>query len=208
MAAKSEDQVALLIRRFPGPLQLRPSPAKWLLILAICLLFVVCGAAFILTPETFSHEQKPDLLSRVLISLGLVSGIREAIVMAGWATVIFFGAGCLVSAVVLLPGASVLTLDVEGLLVRSLFRGFKYRWDDVDEFTVVNVVGREMVGMNMNQLSAAQSAFAAMNVKLTGRNGALPDTYGLQAMDLAQLLTLWRARALGETAGTGSKLLQ
>ena len=34
------------------------------------------------------------------------------------------------------------------------------------------------------------------NVGIVGRNAALPDTYGLSADDLAQLMAQWRERAL------------
>jgi hypothetical protein len=35
-----------------------------------------------------------------------------------------------------------------------------------------------------------------MNRKLSGRNCALPDTFGLSAEDLANLMNAWRDRAI------------
>jgi hypothetical protein len=53
-----------------------------------------------------------------------------------------------------------------------------------------------MVGFD-NRLVAGQ-VLAKANVALTGRNGALPDTYGgLTVEDLARLMSLWRERAVG-----------
>jgi hypothetical protein len=40
-----------------------------------------------------------------------------------------------------------------------------------------------------------QGAAAALNRRSTGASSALPDTYGLGAQDLADLLERWRRRA-------------
>jgi hypothetical protein len=40
-----------------------------------------------------------------------------------------------------------------------------------------------------------KSTMARISAGLSGRNSALPDTYGLAAADLAEVLAQWRQRA-------------
>ena len=51
-----------------------------------------------------------------------------------------------------------------------------------------------MVGYN--DLKRSSSRLAKMNVAIVGRDAAIPDTYGLSADALAQLMAQWRERAL------------
>ena len=45
--------------------------------------------------------------------------------------------------------------------------------------------------------ASRKGTLASVNVGLTGRNSALPDTYGLSTEDLASIMESWRGRALG-----------
>jgi hypothetical protein len=188
----SDDRIAVLLDRFPGPLVLRRSIAKWLKILAVSIVFVAIGGAMIWSPETVGAENSRNL-PRFLISLGLARDGRQATLEVAWVTVAFFGTGCLISIIALLPGAAELTLDGEGFVMRNLFRRFSFRWRDVGDFAAVQISMQKAVAFN--QHSPPERALAAMNVMLVGHNSALPDTYGLTAEDLARLMALWRARA-------------
>jgi hypothetical protein len=47
-----------------------------------------------------------------------------------------------------------------------------------------------------DDVTQSSKAIAQLNVGIVGRNAGLPDTYGLSADDLAQLMAQWRDRAL------------
>jgi hypothetical protein len=51
-----------------------------------------------------------------------------------------------------------------------------------------------------NDVNPSRRALAKLNVVLCDRNAGLPDTYGLSAADLADLMTRWRERAMLLTA--------
>ena len=161
--------VAEILSRFPGPVTLRPSRTRWLLVLAIGLLFAVGGVWMIQDGEWM-----------------------------GWYVLVFFGLVALIAAVAMLPGAGGLILDREGFDVTSLFRRYRIRWQDTADFAAVSIppAHQKMVGYNYNDLKRSSSRLAKMNVAIVGRDAAIPDTYGLSADALAQLMAQWRARAL------------
>ncbi|HUI16403.1 MAG TPA: STM3941 family protein [Alphaproteobacteria bacterium] len=175
-AGALDDRVAAIVARFPGPVTLNVSKRRWLRFLAVGLAFAAIGGW--------------------MISLG-PAGMTF---IAGWGALVFFGLGSVVIVVTLLPGASGLTLDREGFVMRSLFRRSTYRWSDVDEFAVSEVPlgqgARTMKAAGFNDRSAAQGRIAQVNVALAGRNSALPDSYGLAVEDLVRLMSAWRLRAL------------
>ena len=99
------NEVDAILARFPGPVTLRVSRLKMLALLAGSLAFVVGGILLIV----------------------FVKDDQEAVI-AGIASVLFFGACAVVGAVMLLPGAGSLTLDVGGLEVCSFFRRNRIAW--------------------------------------------------------------------------------
>ena len=96
--AMAVNKVHAILARFPGPVTLRVSRLKMLGLLAGSLAFVV-GSIFLIV---------------------FVKGDPETLV-AGIAGVLFFGACAVIGAVMLLPGAGSLTLDVQGFEVCSFF---------------------------------------------------------------------------------------
>lgn len=168
----SESQIAILLYRFPGPLVLRRSVMKWLKVLAASAGFVALGSAMIWWPENFDSKTPPVI---------------------AWVMVAFFGLGLPISIIQLLPGAADLTLDAEGFIMRNLFRRSSCRWSDVSAFATVQIGGQDSVAFNRH--SAPESTAEAMSDHLVGRNSALPETYGLAAEDLTQLMALWQTRA-------------
>jgi hypothetical protein len=127
------------------------------------------------------------------------SVVRSYILVVGWLSLGFFGLGGLVVLINMLPGASGLTLDKEGFTIRNMFRRSRFRWTDASDFAAVEVGDSKIVAFNL--LSAAQAKLAKLSFAKAGRNGALPDTYGLSAEDLAALMSLWRDRALVHRPG-------
>ena len=157
-------KVTEILSRFPGPVTLRPSRKKWLLVFAGSALFAAGGYWMI-------QSNTPT----------------------GWLVLIFFGLGALVAPVMMLPGASSLTLDRDGFEVGTFLRRYRARWPDVSRFEVMALRGHKMVVYDDTAQKHAMLAAAA--IAMTGHTSGLPDTY-LSADDLAGLIAGWRERAL------------
>ena len=130
-----------------------------------------------------------------------VSMIRDGD-RGGWFVAGFCGACALFFLAVLLPGAAYLRLSHDGFHIRSLWRTHFTPWSAVAGFGVARVGGRRLVVFNFVDVNARRGArFARI---LTGVEAALPDTYGMSAEKLAELMTHWHVRwrtttALGRT---------
>ena len=114
----------------------------------------------------------------------------------GWYVLVFFGLVALIAAVAMLPGAGGLILDREGFDVTSLLRRYRIRWQDTADFAAVSIPPAHQKMVGYNDLKRSSSRLAKMNVAIVGRDAAIPDTYGLSADALAQLMAQWRVRAL------------
>lgn len=148
-------------------------------------------------------ELKPDRLRWLvvfLISAGFVA-------IAGWVgpgdPMLFWGAGgffvvCALIATPLMLGVGAnLRLDREGFACRTLFRTFRREWRECSSFYPVTTGMRKFVGFSTPQDEAAHPGMAAFNRSVVGATGMLPDTFGLSAEDLSDLMNRFRARALG-----------
>jgi hypothetical protein len=100
----------------------------------------------------------------------------------------FFGLGLVVSVILLWPGSSFLELDNSGFLFRNLFRESRLSWDDVDGFEARRISIRKFVTVNFSRDYVASPRMRALARSLAGADGALPDTYGMSAEDLAKLM--------------------
>jgi len=164
----SQDKANDILARFPGPVTLRPSRLKWFLVLLICAAFTAGGIAMVADGAT-----------------------------GGWFVLVFFGLGVPLSIAAMLPGAGGLTLDRNGFEITNLFRRQSYVWPDVSGFEAARIppAGNNMVVFD--HAGAVGRTVAKLNVSLVGRNAGLPDTYGLSADVLADLMDRWRDRAVG-----------
>jgi hypothetical protein len=178
------DSASTLLARFPGPIRLYPSRRKWLLILAIGAGFLIIGLLMLRDPAAFADRRYS----------------ATEILVVSWLCVLFFGLGVILAAINLIPGASSLTLDSSGFVVRNLYRTTSQRWADVDNFAAVEVPAgprtKRLVGYDSAQ--RAGNPVGRLNVAVSGRNSGLPDSYGLSEADLANLMTQWRSRALAQ----------
>jgi hypothetical protein len=170
----SVDEGDQILAKFPGPVTLYVSRKKWLLMLAGCVAFTGGSVGSIPTEPLW-----------------------------GWGGALFFGAGTILSIVMLLPGAGMLTLDVNGFEVTNLFRRRRSRWVDVMNFVPEAVPFSPKKLLGYNDANQKGKVMGELNVSLTGRNSALPDNYGLALEDLARLLTRWRERACNTTVAPG-----
>ena len=149
-------------------MRLKPSPWRHLMLLALSGIFVVLGL-FVLQDHS----------------------------ILGWLMVAFFGLGVLVAIVTLVPGSSYLELSPSGIAVRTLYRTWHVSWSDVSDFFVSRVGGRAMVCWNYSSSYSASRRGRKISRSIAGVEAGLPDTYGLSAAELADLLNQWRAEHTG-----------
>lgn len=112
----------------------------------------------------------------------------------GWLAVAFFGFGCFIALVSLLPGSNYLELRPDGMQMSTLYRKWLVRWRDVETFFPVLSNGQKTVGWLYNEPYRVQAIINKVTMRLTGADAGLPDTYGLTAEALAHLLNEWRLR--------------
>lgn len=160
--------VDLILSRFPGPVTLYRSRSKWWLVLLACAAFVAIGYGMISTHAS-----------------------------GGWLVLVFFSIGAIVAAISLLPGMGSLTLDGTGFTIVVLFRRRQQlRWQDAKDFESVVIPFTTQKTVAFDVRSLAGRALAKLSVVISGHDGALPDTYGLSADDLARLMAQWREQAI------------
>jgi hypothetical protein len=128
--------------------------------------------------------------SLVFVSLGLWLLPREPNIAR--ACIIFFGLCALVGLVNLLPNSSYLTLTEKGFLLVSLFRKHFVEWSNVQSFVPVRIQRRSMVGWNYSSEYRGSKRLRSVNSALAGVEAALPDTYGMPAEQLADLMNQLR----------------
>ena len=156
-----------LLARFPGPLALTPSRGKWFVVMLVGLAFTATGLFLMPRNE-----------------------------MMTWFCVIFFGFVAAVAIIMLIPGAGGLTLNRDGFEVTSLFRSHFVTWADATDFLAGRIPPAAKKMVLYNHAGAKNSTLGKLNAGLVGRNGAIPDTYGMSADALASLLAQWRERAV------------
>jgi hypothetical protein len=162
-----------ILRTFPGPITLRSSRKKWW--------NLTIGAVF-------------------FTILGILLSIRGDVV--GMLGAAFFGICAVAGVITLLPGASSLRLDEKGFGFTRFFRTQKFHWNEVGDFGIWTfgwIIKGEGVVFNVSK--SRLSILEKINTALADRNGYLPDTYGLTAEELVELMTAWQNLACGDGAG-------
>ena len=174
---KEGGKVDAILARFPAAVTLQASRGRFLGLLAGSLGFVA-ALMFMLQHGVISP-----------------SGAFKA-----WLGIAFFGAGALVAVVMLLPGAGSLTLRADGFDRVTLFMTLRTPWQQVGNFGVSELPTRRGGRMRLVGYDDGDLPGDNFSRRTTGRNAALPDTYGLSHEDLARLMNQWRARALARRA--------
>ncbi len=116
----------------------------------------------------------------------------------GWFASILFGLGCIVFILLLIPNSAYLQISEKGFEVRSLFRNHFTPWEDVEEFGSGYIGRNKLVIFNYSQNHNKYSLVKKIGRSISGVEGALPDTYGKSAEELAELLNEWRDKFLAE----------
>jgi hypothetical protein len=120
--------------------------------------------------------------------------VRDSNPAAAYAAIGFFGLGVAIALVNLLPGSSYLELDARGFTICQLFRKSFLRWQDIAEFFPFAIDGaKPIVAVRFAPSYRGLAAVRRFATQIAGAEGALPETYGLSAAELARLLNQVRA---------------
>ena len=108
-----------------------------------------------------------------------------------------FALGLPVFALQFHPKAAYLHLAPEGLTFCSLFRAHTVPWAQIQEFGAIHIGPNPMVAWNFKPEARDTGTVRAVSRSLYGFESALPDTYGMKAQELADLLEGLRQRYAG-----------
>jgi hypothetical protein len=127
------------------------------------------------------------MISVMFVISGLV--FRQANPVMAYLCVGLFGLGMLVFLIQLIPGSAYLELASDRFTFSNLFKKSTVYWKDVAAFRVTKITrSKKLVGIDFIETSAGHKVGRALASALTGVQGALPDTYGMKAEALADLM--------------------
>lgn len=147
------------------PITLYPSKRSTILWLLVCILFVFAGYWLIQSGS-----------------------------LVGWATAILFGIGAVVFTVTLLPNSSYLRISKQGLEIRTLYKSGFINWSDVERFDAGSIGSNKMVLVSYTAEHTKYQTAKSVARFLAGTEGALPDTYGHTAEQLAEKLNFLKSQ--------------
>ena len=105
------------------------------------------------------------------------------------------GLAAVVATAMLVPGSNSLRLDAQGFDVTHFFRTTNYRWSDVSDFGI-HSFGQSGEVVAFTTAAPSRGLWRKANAALLGnRNAYLPDTYGMTAEKLVELMTAWQSQA-------------
>lgn len=150
-------------------------------------------------------DEKPRLILRpkkssaiwLLLGCSLFVGIGLWIAIQkdwiGYFCAGFFAMGILLAIVQLLPGSTYLEITEDGLSFANMFRVTKIVWSDIDQFFVVTLkpngmAVHKLVGFNFVPSYDRSKIGRRISTVVAGCEGALPNTYGKTAEELAECL--------------------
>ena len=150
------------------PLTLHPSPGKMLWLLLACGAFVA-GGIFI---------------------------ARRGDPLLGYGCAAFFGLGIPVAIMQMIPGKSYLRLETAGFTIGAWRRSQFYPWNIVKNFEVTRIGLNQMIAWDFTEGHRTSANLKALSKSLAGYEAALPDTYGLKAKALCDLLNAIRTASI------------
>jgi membrane associated rhomboid family serine protease len=154
------------------------------------------GEAIVLRPgrRKWALVLVGSLVPTVLLALALASGVYLIPALG----LVLFGAGVVFSVLHLVPGRAYLRIAPDGLVVRTPFNTQRWAWNDVEHFRGYEIYHRyhtsKHVGFDRRDLTPERQSFwHTVNRGMSGVDVALPDTYGMDHHELAELLNEARA---------------
>jgi len=124
--------------------------------------------------------------------------------LLGWSCIIFFGLGAIVFIIQLIPNSSYLKLTEDGFEMRSLYRSYFTKWDEIKSFRAGSIsiptyiqfgimhTKKKMVFFDYEKDHKKHRIGKAFSNALSGSQAALPDLYGMKVDDLAKLMNKWK----------------
>ncbi|MCD0453868.1 PH domain-containing protein [Chryseobacterium sp. LC2016-27] len=126
----------------------------------------------------------------ILISIGFISlGIKllEKNMLIAVLNIFFFGICLIIFIINMIPNSPYLKIDEKGIEMKNLFRITFIPWQAVSGFKTKFIFVNKLVIFNIDEKLLENS-------KMKGKTGAFPDTYGMSAKDLANLLNEYKAK--------------
>lgn len=126
----------------------------------------------------------------ILISIGFISlgiSLLEKNMLIAVLNIVFFGICLIIFIINLLPNSSYLTIDEKGIEMKNLFRTTFIPWQAVSGFKTKFIFVNKLVTFTIDEKFLENS-------KMKGKTGAFPDTYGMSAKNLANLLNEYKAK--------------
>lgn len=146
------------------------------------------------TLHTSKIKTLPFLIGTLVFTvIGIYMILDEA--EMGWFVAISFGIGSTIFAVNMLPQASYLNLDEKGFEMSSLFKKSRYEWDEINHFSHGSFNGNKMVTFYFAKEFQRAKKLRKLASIMGGAEGALHDTFGLKAEELAELMNAYKAES-------------
>ncbi|MFY1045028.1 STM3941 family protein [Chryseobacterium sp. GP-SGM7] len=123
------------------------------------------------------------LISIAFIVLGIL--LLEKNMLIAMLNIVFFGIGLIIFIINQLPNASYLKIDERGIEMKNLFRITFIPWQAVNRFRTKYIFINKMVVFDIDPKLLENS-------KMKSKTGAFPDTYGMSAQKLAELLNEYK----------------
>lgn len=125
------------------------------------------------------------LISIAFVALGI--SLLDKNMLIAVLNIVFFGICLLIFIINLIPNTSFLKIDERGIEMKTLLRTTFIPWQAINSFTTKNIFINKMVVFDIDQKLLENS-------KAKSKIGALPDTYGMSAKKLAELLNNFKAQ--------------
>lgn len=125
----------------------------------------------------------------LVISIGFVVlgiSLLDKNMLIAVLNIVFFSLCFIVFLLNLIPDSSYLRIDEKGIEMKNLFRTTFIPWQAVNSFKTKWVAFNKLVVFDLNKNLAGE--------KLKRRQGGFPDTYGMSATALAELLNDYKAK--------------
>lgn len=126
----------------------------------------------------------------IIISLGFVIlgiSLLEIKLWVGVLNIFIFGICLIIFFLNMISNSSYLKIDERGIEMKNLFRITFIPWKVVNGFTTKSIFLKKMVTFNIDENLLTDS-------KIKGKTGAFPDTYGMSAENLTDLLNNYKEK--------------
>ena len=134
---------------------------------------------------------KLKILISFLFAIGLTAAgiwLRPIQPVLGTVTTAFFGLCIIAFGIQFLPGCAYLEVTKEGFTVVNMFQKKLTNWADVASFGVKKFPGNNLVVWRYSKDFGDAESERKLSDKFAGAQASLPDTYGMSAEDLAEML--------------------